>query len=296
MKIQHSSTQSVEQILVEAGLIHISQVELALQEQTYNGLEIDEILVLHGWIKPETIDFFRHRWSKLVQETEKKPLLYYFQEAGLLDTEQINAVIKLQNMKQKKIRFHHLAVQQGYLKQMTVDFFLANLFKIYNPNSISVTKPFEMLKSYAKGERNFPSINLSKAPLMNVSLKGVILDNSDLRKADFTKANLSNSSFIQANLNWANFVKANLTEVNFTRSFLKSTNFREAHLEKANFQATILHKADLRSAYLAQVNFAGADLTNTQLPYDFPYDIFYDENTRFDWDFNPQSMGWKKID
>ena len=111
------------QILLEAGLISISQIQLALHEQKHSSLKIGEILTLHGWLKQETADFFAEKWSSLLLAKEKQPLIYYFQEAALLEQEQIKTLIKLQKQKLEKIRFHHLAVEQKYLKQVTVDFF-----------------------------------------------------------------------------------------------------------------------------------------------------------------------------
>ena len=275
----------IGEILIEVGLISIRQLEIALQEQKHTNLKIGEILVLHGLIKQDTVDFFVEQWPQLIESTERQPLVYYFQQANLLTDEQVRAIARLQKLKHKKTRFHHLAVEQGYLKRSTVDFFLAHLFNIYNPKTISVTKPYDVLKKYSKGETDFRKINLSKAPLMSVSLKEVVLDGSNLRKADLSKANLSYSSLIQTNLRLVNFTKAILTQVNFTDSCLTQAIFQEAHLEKANFQ----------SAYLAQANFAGADLNKAKLPLDYPYDVYYNDRTTFDRDFDPQRVGWKKI-
>ncbi len=285
----------IGEILIEAGLIPIHQLEIALQEQKHTGLKVGEILVLHGWIKQQTINFFAEDWFELIEETEKKPLVYYFQQAGLLNEEQVNEIAKLQKLKHKKTRFHRLAVQQGYLKRTTVDFFLAHLFNIYNPKAISVAKPYDVLKRSSQGETNFRKIDLSQAPLMSISLKGVVLDGSNLRKADLSKSNLSQSSLIQTNLKLVNFTKAILTEVNFTKSCLTKAILREAHLENANFKSAILHEVDFSSAYLARANFAGADLNKAKLPLDYPYDVYYDEETAFDHDFDPERVGWKKI-
>ncbi|MGD1921749.1 MAG: pentapeptide repeat-containing protein [Pleurocapsa sp.] len=282
------------QILIEAGLISISQIELALQEQKEKNLRIGEILVSHNWISLETIDFFCDRWSDLIQEKQKRPIAYYFLEAGLLTRDQCEAIIRLQKLKQKKVRFHRLATEQGYLKQTTVDFFLAYLFKVHDPNAISIAKPYELLRDYCKGNKDFPKIDLAKAPLMGVSLKGISLNGSNLRKADFSKANLSNSSLVQVNLSLANLSNAVLNEANFTRAFLTRANLREAHLEGANFQNAILHEVNFQSAYLAQANFAGADLTRAKLPLDYSYAVYYDQYTIYDDDFDPQIMEWKK--
>lgn len=287
-----NSSKPLGQILIEAGLISISQIELALREQEQYRLRLGEILVSHGWIKQETVDFFCEQWPELLKK-EKQPLAYYFQAASLIDTEQVNAVVRLQKLKHKKVRFHRLAVEQGYLKQKTVDFFLAYLFNIYDPKSISAAKPYEVLRSYSNGIRDFSRINLQKAPLMSISLKEVVLDGSNLKKADLSKANLSHSSLIRVNLSQANLTRAVLTEVNLTKSSLTQANFESAHLEKANFESAILREANFRSSYLAQTNFAGADLTKAILPLDYPYDVYYDRKTIFDADFDPKMMGWK---
>ena len=237
----------------------------------------------------------RDRWLELTKTKQKQPLAFYFQEAGLLSVEQCEAIIRLQKFKREKVQFHRLAIEQGYLKQSTVDFFLACLFKVYDPNAISSAKPYELLKNYSQGQTDFSKVDLSKAPLMNVTLKGISLNGSNLRKADLSKANLSNSNLIQVNLSLANLSNAVLTEANFTRAFLTRTNLREAHLEGANFQSAILHEANFRLAYLAEANFSGADLTKAILPLDYPYRIYYDRYTVFDRDFDPQTMGWTEI-
>ena len=283
------------QTLIEAGLISISQIELALQEQKQNDLRIGEILVAHGWISSKTIEFFCDCWLYLIEEKPKRPLAYYFQEAGLLSKEQYEAIIRLQKFKRQKVRFHRLATEQGYLKQTTVDFFLAYLFKVYDTNSLCVAKPYELLRDYFEGKKDFQKTDLAKAPLMSVSLKGISLNGSNLRKADLSKANLSNSSLIQVNLSLANLSNAILTQVNFTRAFLTRANLRETHLEKANFSKAILHEVDFQSAYLALVNFSGADLSKAILPLHYDYVVYYDRYTIFDRDFDPEIMGWKKL-
>lgn len=292
----NNSNKPLGQTLIEAGLISINQIEIALSEQESTGMRIGEILVAHGWVKEATVDFFVEQWKSLLAEPKKQPLVYYFQEASLLDRAQIKAVIRLQKLKHQKVRFHHLAVEQGYLKQKTVDFFLAYLFQIHDPKSISIAKPYEVLKQYSQGINNFSGIDLQKAPMMSVSLRNVILDGSNLAKIDLSKANLSNSRLLRVNLNLANLTQAILTGVDLSNSFLTKCDLREAHLEKANFTSVILHGVDFQSSYLAQANFAGADLTNAKLPLDYPYDVYYDQNTIFDHDFDPELRGWKQVE
>ncbi len=288
------------EILVEAGLVSLAQIEIALHEQTQSNLKIGEILALHGWIKQETADFFVEQWAKLVENQQKQPLVYYFKEAALLDDQQIATLLKEQKEQQKKlqkkIRFHNIAVEKGYLKRITVDYFLASLFNIYGSGIFSFTKPYEILRSYTNGETNFQRTQLSSAPLIGISLKKVVLDESNLKGANLTSCNLSYSSMIQVNLALANLNKAVLTEVNLEGACLNQANLREAHLERVNFQKASLQGADLSDAYLLQTCFAAADLKDAQLPSEYPYEVYYDSQTCFDDNFDPVSAGWIRQD
>lgn len=284
------------EILIEAGLISASQIEFALQVQQESNLKIGEILASHKWIKQQTADFFVEQWTDLLKQKHKKPLIHYFRMAGLLDERQIARLLREQQQRSKQTRFHRIAVELGYLKQITVDFFLANIFNIYNTNVFSFAKPYQILSRYNKGETNFRRTELSKAPMMGVSLKGIQLDGSNLREANLSSSNLSNSSLIQTNLALVELIKAILTEVNFERANLYQADLREAHLKGAKFVKANLQKVDLREAYLFNTNFAGADLRGAKLPKEYSYEVYYDSQTLFDEQFNPEELGWKQID
>lgn len=284
------------EILIEAGLISASQIEFALQLQSSSDLRVGEILASHNWIKQQTADFFAEKWSGLLKQKQKKPLIYYFRQAGLLDEKQISQLIREQQQQSKPTRFHRLAVKRGYLSQITVDFFLANIFNIYNNNVFSFAKPYEILSRYNKGETNFRRTQLSKAPLVGVSLKGIQLDGSNLREANLSTCNLSDSSLIQSNLVLVDLVKAILTGVNFERANLYQADLREAHLTGANFTKANLQQANLKDAHLFNAVFAGANLRQTKLPTEYPYEVYYDSKTTFDDGFKPQEAGWKQLD
>lgn len=283
------------EILIEAGLITASQIEFALQLQSESNLRVGEILASHNWIEQKTADFFAEKWEKLLKQKQKKPLIYYFRSAGLLDEQQIAILIREQKKQLKPKRFHRLAVEKGYIKQITVDFFLANIFNIYNTNVFSFAKPYEILSRYNRGETNFRRTELSNAPLMGVSLKGIQLDGSNMRQANLNNSNLSESSLIQADLALIDLVKAVLTKVNFERANLYQANLKEAHLKEANFSKANLQKADLREAHLFNAVFAGADLRETKLPTEYHYTVYYDAQTMFDPQFDPQKSGWKQL-
>ena len=280
--------------LMEAGLISASQIAIALNEQEEYKMKIGEIFALHNWIDQQTADFFVEKLPYLIKEPQKEPLAYYFKEAGLLTNEQIKNIIKLQKIKKQKVRFHRLAVEQGYLKQLTVDFFLAHLFNIYNTHNCSFANLYEILKNYNKGQKNFQKVELKKAPLIGISLKEVQLDGSNLKEANLQGSNLSGSSLIQVNLALTNLIKAVMSNVNLERACLIGANLQEAYLDRVNFYGANLQRANLKEAYLFQASFAAADLRGAQLPLEYTYDVYYDSKTRFN-NFDPIKAGWKII-
>ena len=283
------------ELLVEAGLISIHQIEIALQEQKYYNLRIGEILASHGWIKQETADFFANKWSNLIQQQPNRPLTLYLFAAALLDKEQLLILKQKQRELDGNIKLHYLAVEAGYVKQITVDFFLKYLFNISQDSGLSFTKPYEIIKNYLNGETNFQNLELSQAPLSGVSLKQIRLDDSNLRQANLNNSNLSHSSLVRVNLFFANLESANLSHTNFEQACLIEANLRHSNLEHANFQAANLQEADLREANLEHVNFAGADLRGAKLDSAYAYEVYYDNQTCFNANFNPVQLGWQSI-
>lgn len=285
------------EILIEAGLISIDRMEIALLEQEGQDARIGEILASHGWIKRETADFFADQWQEIIKQEEKKPLVYYFREAGLLDREQIRLLLKKQKKQKQnnqKIRFHHLVIEEGYLTKTTVDFFLTYLFNFYVPRAISFSKSYQIIKEYAEGKRDFRNLDLCKATLMEATLLNVQLDGSNLRRANLINCNLSNSSLIEANLTHAELTKAVLIEANLENADLRNADLRGGNLKQANCQGANLKSADLREANLKEVNFAGANLLRSTLDEQYNYPVFYNSETSFDVDFDPVKAGWVK--
>ncbi len=292
--------QPLGQLLNEAGLISAQQIETALQDQFKSpNLKIGEIMALRGWIKQETADFFVEEWYELVVQEQKYPLVYYFRKAALLSEEQINYILEEQTNKEEKVRFHHLAVRMGFLKQQTVDFLVKNLL-IPGRNNSSTRKssfatPYELLKNYIRGETNFQRSEFKKIKLNNVTLKGVNLNHSNLTGAELKQANLSNSSLKLVNLTDANLEKAILKEVDFEGACLNHVNLTDAHLEGSNFQQANLREADLRHGYFVNVCFQGADLRNAKLQGANFKGASYNSETFFDPGFIPSNMGMRLI-
>ena len=123
-----SLTQPLGNLLISAGLISDYQIQVALQDQTYNSnLLIGEILALRGWIAQETADFFAIEFPQILKQQKRKKIGFYLKQAKLLNEEQINSI--LQEQKTNLIRFGSIAVLKGYLKQQTLDFLSETLFK-----------------------------------------------------------------------------------------------------------------------------------------------------------------------
>ncbi|WP_019508311.1 pentapeptide repeat-containing protein [Pleurocapsa sp. PCC 7319] len=287
-------------ILSDAGLISAQQIEVALRDQLRNSeMRIGEILALRGWIKQETADFFVERWGELVEQPQKKPLVYYFRESALLDEDQISAILLEKSKRMEKVRFHQVAVQMGLISQQTVDFFIKNLMigaqRKRSSRKSSFATPYELLKNYIRGETNFQRSQLKKIQLNHVTLKAVNLDSSNLTGAELKQANLNNSSFKDANLSNANLEKALLKEVDFESACLNRVNLTDAHLEGSNFKAASLKEADLRDGYFVNVSFQGADLSKAKLQGANLKGALYNAQTIFDPDFDPTNVGMELV-
>ena len=117
----------IGETLLEADLVSIHQIKVALQDQRYNpNLLLGEILAIRGWVEEETADFFALDWPNLLKHNSREPLGWYLQQAGFLEAKDVNRILEEQST--REVRFGSLAVMYGFLKQTTLDFFLRYLF------------------------------------------------------------------------------------------------------------------------------------------------------------------------
>ena len=287
------SKKPLGEVLLEAGLISIAQIEMALEEQQNNNIKIGEILAYRGWIKQETANFFVERWASFLGKTKKRPLAFYLLAAGLLDQEQLAILKQKQKQSNSETRLHALAIEQGYIKQATVNFFLKYLYNLYRFQNLSFPSLYQMIKNYIDGEIDFRGLELCQVPLNGVKLKKIILDQSTLIQANLNSSNLSCSSLIKVDLTLADLELANLSYVNFQQACLIEANLRRSNLEQANFRGANLQEADLRGANLFKAYFVAADLRGARFSPVYSYDVYYDQQTIFDANFNPIKAGWK---
>ena len=119
-------TRRLGEMLQRAGLLSSGQLEVVLQDQKWQpDLRIGDILELRGWVKRDAIEFFAEQWPKLAKIGRDHPIGYYFQQAGLLSAQQVDAL--LQEQAQAGLRIGALAVLHGWLSQETLDWFLRSL-------------------------------------------------------------------------------------------------------------------------------------------------------------------------
>ena len=113
-------------LLQNAGLITDKQLQKALETQAkYTRMKPGEILVLQEGLQAKTIIFFVEQWYKLIDLGQQFPIGYYFKKASLLNEQQIKII--LEEQKDSKQKFGAIAVQKGWIKPTTVDFFLKAL-------------------------------------------------------------------------------------------------------------------------------------------------------------------------
>ena len=278
--------------MLEAGLVSTFQIEIALSRQKKSGLKIGQILASYGWIKQQTADFFVEKWPIVLRKPKERPLLFYLFLAGLINHEQLSILKRRQKEINSKVRLHLLAIEQGYLKQETVDFFLRYLFGLNEIQELSFTNLYQLLKNYKEGEVNFQELELSCISSDCVNLTQIILDNSILRQAKLNRSNLSHSSLVHVDLTLADLELANLSHVNFTQACLIEANLRNSNLQEASFQTANLQEADLRGANLYHTSFIAADLRGTKLSPAHNYNVYYSQETIFDANFSPIKTGW----
>ena len=128
------------ELLKKASLITSAQIDMALMEQqTCSKERFGEIISRHGWLKPQTIEFFASRFPKICLGSYRFPLGRYLVDAGLLDSSQVNQILNAQNKSLRKSLFGSIAVSRGYVKKETIEFIVKHLPPI-KPGSAAKAK------------------------------------------------------------------------------------------------------------------------------------------------------------
>lgn len=121
--VEIAQMKPLGEVLQRAGLLSTQQIERALQAQAQSRhLKIGKILAAQGSLKLSTANFFADQLPKLLKKSQKQVLGHYLEAAGLLDKQQIIEI--LQTQQQTSLKFGKIAVDKGWVKQDTIDFFL----------------------------------------------------------------------------------------------------------------------------------------------------------------------------
>ena len=155
---QKTHTLPIGKLLQTAGLISESQLEQALLLQSeYTSMKLGEILALQEIIETQTVTFFVDKWEEIKQEGQQFPIGYYLTKASLLNEQQVQTILSEQ--KENKLKFGDLAVQKGWLKRNTVNFFL-DAFSVRPPKFMSLIDLEQYDKEHLNLERKYADSSL----------------------------------------------------------------------------------------------------------------------------------------
>lgn len=149
-------------LLQNAGLISTQQLQDALELQAqYTEMKLGEILALQQGIQARTINFFVDQWQETIDQGQIFPLGYYLQKANLLNQQQIKVI--LQEQKSNYQKFGVIAVEKGWIKQETINFFVDNLScKPPQPMSLDDLEKYNQAKLHLEKKYADYSLILSR--------------------------------------------------------------------------------------------------------------------------------------
>ena len=148
--------------LKNAGLISQEQLQKALELQSkYTQMKLGEILVLQEGIRAKTIEFFVKKRPEIANQGQQFPIGYYLQDASLLNSMQVETI--LQEQKKTKQKFGDIAVQKGWIKRETIDFFVNTLsFTSPEQMSLGILEEYDKKVLHLKKKYANPSLILSR--------------------------------------------------------------------------------------------------------------------------------------
>ncbi|MGK7912676.1 MAG: sugar transferase [Synechococcus sp.] len=132
----NTSSFNVRQLTQDELLQALLDAELVAEEQATvirgligasGDLSIPDLLVQKGILSRETVDFFIHQFPILKSAPNSANLGLVMRSANLITARQEAEVLRYQRMN-PRLRFGEIAVNFGYCKQGTVDFFLQSLY------------------------------------------------------------------------------------------------------------------------------------------------------------------------
>lgn len=120
--------------------------------------------------------------------------------------------------------------------------------------------PAQVQQTYAKGNLDFASHDLSNQDFQRFNLVGANLHSTRLEGANLCNADLS-----EANLGRTNLCKAALRDAKLVRAYMNYTDLIGADLRGADLSYAHMSNANLRGANLSGANLTGAKVNEDQL-------------------------------
>ncbi|MGL5036054.1 MAG: hypothetical protein ACRC6M_19890 [Microcystaceae cyanobacterium] len=121
----YPNTKLLGVILKDAYILTDAEIQIALLDQKAYGMRLGDVLVLHGWVKKETVDFFTEQWARLLASTPDLNLEECLEASGLLSEAEVRVIRQEQQLTGRD--FGAIAVKRGWLRENTLKFFVNNL-------------------------------------------------------------------------------------------------------------------------------------------------------------------------
>lgn len=113
-------------VLHHVGLLSEKELKLVLEKQKQDNyqLRIGDIIKELGLLSPETVDFFAVELPRIIESNQVLRLGDYLQKAHLISVAEINELIEKQKQLNFRFKIGELMVQEGYLSQQIIDWFI----------------------------------------------------------------------------------------------------------------------------------------------------------------------------
>lgn len=121
----YPNTKLLGVILKDAHILTDAEVQIALMDQKAYGMRLGDVLVLHGWVRKQTVDFFTEQWGKLLSSTSDWSLEECLEASGLLSEAEVRVIRQEQQLTGRD--FGAIAVKRGWLRENTLKFFINHL-------------------------------------------------------------------------------------------------------------------------------------------------------------------------
>ena len=147
----------------------------------------------------------------------------------------------------------------------------------FNSDIPAISLPFDNLNN-----KTLESFDGHRALFDNLSVKNLIIMNSDLRNTVFNRSIIKKSKFINSKLILTEFENSEITDTEFDNSNMYSVNFKNSNLKNVDF----------KNCNMREVDFSGTILFDVSLETSLGFETsifsrtYYNSGTKFPENFN----------